>query len=374
MKIILNTTTSHKGGSVQVAISLLNEFRQYKENDYYVFIGPSLLNFIRVSDFPNNFYFHTFECRPSQKVFSLRPLHKIFQRLERTIKPDCVVTTSGPSYWRPSCPHLIGYNLPHYIYSDSPYWRIIGPLVKLRFYLRKYIIRYFFKKDADYYFVQTDDVKERLKSFIKKEEISTIPNACSFVENQKRSDKKFLPAKVSSVFRFVTLSAYYKHKNLEIIGEVANLLERRGYINIEFIVTLGEADFIKCFGKNPSSKIINLGPINPSDCYSLYSECDALILPTLLECFSANYVEAMFMRKPILTSNLSFAKCICRDAAVYFNPLDKNDIVQKVINLVENLELISKLCSNGILRLKDFPTPQERASAILNLAESLISK
>ena len=374
MKIILNTTTAYKGGSVQVAISLLKEFRQYKENEYHVFLGPSILCLIDKSDFQNNFHFYAFKCRPSQKVFSFSPLSNYFRKLEKNINPDCVITTSGPSYWRPSSPHLIGYNLPHYVYRDSPYWGIAGTLTKMRFFFIRHIIKYFFKKDADCYFVQTDDVKERLKCFIGEKVIRTIPNACSFAENQNHITKKFFSSSGATKFRFLTLSAYYKHKNLEIINLVSKLLESRGYSNIEFIVTLCEADFIQCFGEIPPSNIINVGPIEPKECYSLYNECDALILPTLLECFSANFVEAMFMRKPILTSNLSFAKCVCGDAAVYFNPLNENEITEKVINLVEDSELRSRLVSNGILRLKAFPTAKERAFEILKLAKSLTSK
>lgn len=374
MILIINTTTAHKGGSVQVALSLLQEFQEFKEHQFHVFIGPALRGIVNIIDFPANFKFYFFNHRPSQVLFTLNPLSAEFKRIEQIVKADFVITTSGPSYWRPSCPHIIGYNLPHYIYGDSPFWEIASLSTKLRFFLLKFIIKYFFKKDADYYFVQTEDVKERLIKFINNQNVYTVPNTCGFSQKRVSADSNFLPPKKDTTFRFLTLSAYYEHKNLEIIGLVAKKLEALGYSNVEFIVTLKKDDFSKCFKGSMSSKIINVGPIKPKECASLYKECDALILPTLLECFSANYAEALFMKKPILTTDLSFAKTVCGDAALYFTPLNENDAVDKIIKLINDPHIRVQLIENGNLRLKNFPNAKERANLIINIVNDILGK
>ena len=51
-----------------------------------------------------------------------------------------------------------------------------------------------------------------------------------------------------------------------------------------------------------------------------------MILPTLLESFSATYIEAMFHGKTILTSDLDFARDVCGEAAFYFDPLNPQSI------------------------------------------------
>lgn len=371
MILIINTTTAFKGGSVQVAFSLIKEFRKYDEHQFHIFYGPSLFKLIDVSEFPKNFKFYFFKYRPSQKLTSLRPLSIEFNRLEKNIGADFVITTSGPSYWRPSCPHLLGYNLPHYIYGDSPFWGIAKMSTRLRFYFLKFIIKHFFKNDADYYFVQTEDVKERLIKFINNQNVYTVPNTCGFTETRVSEKFRSLPRKKEATFRFLTLSAYYEHKNLEIIGAVSKKLQGLGYSNVEFVVTLNKDTFSKCFNDYPSSKIINVGPVKPKECALLYKECDALILPTLLECFSANYVEAMFMKKPILTTDLSFARTVCGNAALYFSPLDENDLVDKIIKLINNPNLRFQLIKEGDLRLKDFPNATERADLIISLVTKL---
>ena len=374
MIIIVNTTTAFKGGSVQVALSFLIEFRKFNNFEFHIFVGPGLRDLIEAQDFPGNFKFYFFEHRPSQRFFTTKPLSVEFEKIEKKIKADFVITTSGPSYWRPSCPHIIGYNLPHYVYSDSPFWSIAKISTKLRFYFLKFIIRYFYKKDADYYFVQTDDVRDRLINFINSKNVFTVPNTCGFSKGIGDNDLKFLPRRNKETFRFLTLSAYYEHKNLEILSLVSKKLESLGIFNVEFILTLSNEAFLKCFNRDKPSGVINVGPVKPKDCPNLYDECDAIILPTLLECFSANYVEAMFMKKPIITTDLSFARTVCKDAALYFQPLSADDATEKIVTFIGNQDLRSRLVEKGTARLQDFPNAAERASMIIDIINALLLK
>lgn len=72
-----------------------------------------------------------------------------------------------------------------------------------------------------------------------------------------------------------------------------------------------------------------------------------MFLPTLLECFSASYPEAGFMKVPIFTSDLSFAKTICGEGAFYFNPMDCKNIASVITSAYKNPDKIKeklKLC------------------------------
>jgi len=64
-----------------------------------------------------------------------------------------------------------------------------------------------------------------------------------------------------------------------------------------------------------------------------------LLLPTLLESFSATYVEAMSFDCPILTSDLDFARGVCGDAAVYFDPWNPESIKNAIVKLKEDDEV-----------------------------------
>ena len=81
-----------------------------------------------------------------------------------------------------------------------------------------------------------------------------------------------------------------------------------------------------------TDRILNLGPVDLEDLPNVYRASDALFLPTLLESFSGTYLEAMHYGLPILTTDLDFARNICRDAALYFDPENLDGIV----NLLES--------------------------------------
>ena len=99
--------------------------------------------------------------------------------------------------------------------------------------------------------------------------------------------------------------------------------------------------------------------------------CDALFLPTLLECFSASYPEAMLLKKPIVTSDLPFATTVCDNAALYFDPLDAEDIAKTLIKLVESSKIYNQLVERGKEQLRTFLTPQERAKKYLKICENI---
>jgi glycosyltransferase involved in cell wall biosynthesis len=99
-----------------------------------------------------------------------------------------------------------------------------------------------------------------------------------------------------------------------------------------------------------------------------------MFLPTLLECFSASYPEAMVMRKPILTSDLGFAQTVCEEAALYFDPLSAIEIVDQFERLMDSDKLKSDLIERGGQRVKTFNDAHQRAKAFLSICEGLVRK
>ena len=98
---------------------------------------------------------------------------------------------------------------------------------------------------------------------------------------------------------------------IRIIKKVIPILKQRG-LKVRFTLTIPDVDFNEMFG-DEKEYVRNLRPISSKDCPKYYNQADALFLPTLLECFTASYPEAMVMKRPILTSDLPSAKQICGD-------------------------------------------------------------
>lgn len=372
--MLINTASTHKGGSVQVAKSFLEECKNYPEHTFHVVLGNLLDDLTDRQDYPENFHFYPIGYRPATRVFHYKNRDAFFSKLEAEISPDVVFTTSGPAYWRPNAPHLAGYNLPHYIYRDSPYFDQISPLNRLKWDLKGRVIKYFFKQDADAYVVQTDDVNRRLRTWLGTNSVYTVTNTCSEDYRSPKPVPYKLPLKKQGEFRFLTLSAWYGHKNLDLIPEIVKRLPEELRERVRFVVTVPENTFRDKFPKETFNNIHNIGLVKPDEGPSLYKECDALFLPTLLECFSASYPEAMMMDRPIVTTDMGFARTICGDAALYFRPTDPDDAIQKIKKVIEHEEIRNRLVEEGKKQLRTFDTPKERAEKYLMLCEQLTQR
>ena len=92
---------------------------KFSDNEYFVVLSDALSKMIDTKIFPINFTFFNAPFRPAT-IFTLRSHNYFLKEIEKEWKPDIVFTTSGPSYWRSKAPHLMGFNLAHYIYPESP--------------------------------------------------------------------------------------------------------------------------------------------------------------------------------------------------------------------------------------------------------------
>jgi len=372
MRLLVNTSNLKIGGGIQVALSMIEEFKDFQEHEFHIIYSSYIANQLNLGQFPKNFYFYNINYSPVYLPARFITLKKI-NKLEKLIHPDCVLSIFGPSYWHPKAPHVMGFGLCHFLYPESPFWKTIGLKDDIYIKLLKIIKTWQLKKNANYFHVETMDAKLRMNKFwdIPLENILVATNSYHKIFDNF-SSKISLPPKKNNEFRLITISSYYAHKNLEIINEVIKELNKQDEFIFQFFLTLPKNIFKKRF--IDSENIINIGPLKIPDCPSAYAQCDAMFLPTLLEIFSANYPEAMKMGKPILTSDLPFAHDVCKNAAEYFGPLDPRKIAESILKVARNKDYRETLIENGFLRLKDLDTSRERAEKILNFCSNIISK
>lgn len=369
MKIVINSSHQRFGGAIQVALSFINECKRFSEHEFYVWVGSGVRKSLKEEEFPSNFHFehYDFGVISFKKTFEI---NKTLKAVENKIQPDVIIATSGPTYFQSQAPQIIGYNLPLYIYPESPFIQDLGLKAQIRRFIKLQLHFYYFKRDADYFVVQTDDVNQRVRKSLKTDKVLTVTNTASSFYSDWESYPAKLPVKEQGVFRLLTISSYYGHKNLEIIPQVLDELKQRGNNQVEFVLTLKQEDFNKHIGKHLG--IHNVGPIKPAECPSLYQECDAMFLPTLAECFSASYPEAMSMEKPIITTDLGFAHSICGEAALYYEAKNAQAAAEEIERLIKNIDLQRNLIVQGKKQLKTFDSPQERARKYIELCEKLV--
>ena len=377
MKILINTSNLYVGGGVQVALSFINELKELNMSYiYHIFLSLEINKQIEQEKFPNNFYFYIIDKSPA----SLKTRKKIVTYLNfltEQIEPDIVFTIFGPSYWKPKTIHLTGF-ADGWVYNpNSVAYDRLSFFKRIKMKLYGQYKSYYLKKDANYFILETIDAKKKLSKVldIQKENIFVVGNTHSTIFNDKNfiniNNPNYikLPEKEKDEYRLIYIAHNHISKNLQVINEILPFLKNE---NIKFVLTLDDNSFNEIFPNQPK-QILNIGVIKQKSCPSVYKQCDALFAPTLLETFSAIYPEAMKMKKPILTSNYSFAIDVCQNAAFYFDPLDPKDIADKIITLSKNKKLQQKLIRKGIQRLKSFETAEGRARKYIQICEQIVN-
>lgn len=213
-----------------------------------------------------------------------------------------------------------------------------------------------------------------MKLIYPNKEIYTVTNTYNqiFDSPEKWNNTTTLPS--FNGFTLLTVSANYPHKNLEIIRPcIVWLRESHPDFNFRFVLTLNTEQYPP-ITEEEKKHLLLIGPVSIAQVPNLYKQADALFLPTLLECFSASYAEAMRMKTPILTSNLGFAHSLCNDAASYFNPINPSDIGKKIYELATNPSLKESLVEKGEKQLLSFDNAKTRANKLIHILETIYNK
>lgn len=294
----------------------------------------------------------------------------MINRLLRKYKIDIVLNLADiiiPS----KIPQILLFDWPYAIYPKSSVWK------QMNFFEKAYrkVKLFHFKLNISrvkIIFAQTKAAKKRLVHFYKIDQtrIKILPNALS-LDHYNLNDKKdfSLPPEKK---KLLLLSRYYVHKNFEILIPLAKKILLNNE-NICFVITISgdESKDAKIFLERIKNEklndfIINVGSVNMKYIPSLFSQCDALFLPTLLESFSGTYVEALFHKKIIITSNYDFAVDVCQECAYYFDPLDPSSANDAINRAFENEEISLEIVKNGFKILSSFPTWENNFDTIMN--------
>jgi hypothetical protein len=147
-------------------------------------------------------------------------------------------------------------------------------------------------------------------------------------DNQKKIEKIYTS---DSKLDLIYPAANYPHKNHKILNNIVD--GPTDWPISKLRLTINESI-------NPASKIkwIHcLGELNHEVLLHEYLNSDALLFLSLEESFGFPLIEAMHLGLPIICPDLPYAKIICEDQAIYFNPGDINSLKLAVLELKEKL-------------------------------------
>lgn len=149
----------------------------------------------------------------------------------------------------------------------------------------------------------------------------------------------------------------HPHKNIEgLIRAFAELRKRYQYLQL---VLSGKEDFfwrrLKSAVNDKNIKDVKFtGFLEKDELVSIYKNAQAFIFPSFSEGFGIPPLEAMICGTAVVSSNKTALPEIIDDAAMYFDPYDPEDIVEKISLVLNDNKLRKRLIEAGKKRVKDF--------------------
>lgn len=364
MKFLINATNLKSGGALQVARSLLQAWQKSARlHEFHVVTGPALQD---LDTHDSNIQIHRYAEHPKYLRPGAKRFRQYMHNLEKKTSPDAALTVFGPSLWKPLCPHLCGFANGIYLFDTDDYIAYQYPqwsVSRLQYRIYRHLLLRTLAQNADAFWLETDTAAEALRQtyYFKDKEIYVIGNTYPHKLQVPEKDRISHPA------RLLFLSAYYPHKNFEIFPKIIEALVRRK-IQVTFVLTLPEEKFAQIRAQSVHKEYLaNMGPVAPDQLASAYSDCDFVFIPSLLETFSSNFPEAMLCGKPIMCADRPYARRLCGDAALYFDPHDPGNAAIVIERLLSDAILQENLRQSAYRKLKEMETPDSRAEKILHL-------
>uniref|UniRef100_UPI0040265139 glycosyltransferase n=1 Tax=Candidatus Cryptobacteroides bacterium TaxID=3085639 RepID=UPI0040265139 len=372
MNILINCSNLKAGGGLQVADSICRELNRFKQHHFVVILSSFFRETASAIAEYNNVEVKQYNVKNSvQTVVFGRDAFLDNEVKVRSI--DVVLTVFGPSRWEPRCPHLCGFAKAFHVIPESPYYSRMGRFELLKNRMSNKIYEVFFQRKTKNFFTENPFITSRLQHLFKNANVYTITNYYNQVFDCPETWKRIELPQFDGV-TLLTISNSYPHKNLEIAVDVARILKScHSDFKFRFVMSITREQ-MKTEINDVESNFLFLGTVDISECPSLYSQCDIAFQPTLIECFTAMYPEAMRMKKPIVTVDLEFAKGLCGEAACYYSAVDPASAAEAIYRVATDKEYSKSLVEKGETQLGKYDNYGQRADKLLTLLELIAEK
>ena len=364
MKVHIDCMPLTVGGAVQVAIGILFGLAN-QSRVAWTAVVPTALSPMLPDGLAGDQRIR-FVCRRSNADRVWLP--PLLRRIEQDAAPDVVFTVFGPPFLKARSPHVVGFALPHLIYQRDPEMPKPSLINRVADVMRRHAFR-----SADHLVVETATARERVAR-----RLGIDSARVSVISNSRNPLLQRLPDPEGGTRRIVSIfipSAYYWHKNLELVPKVAAALRQlQPSFDFVFRFTLSKASrewqaiLADATRLGVGDRLETLGVIRISDLAAAYRDASVVYLPTLREISSAVYPESFFFRRPLITTDMDFARELCADAALFVEPRNPAAAASALLSLAQSPELASSLVAAGERRLlATYPTPEEKFEMQIDL-------
>ena len=372
MKFLINCSNLKNGGGLQVADSICNQLPKHHEHKFVVVLSSALERTKKALESIRNVEIITYDI-PNKIWTILTGRDSFLDKIAKEKSIDAVLTVFGPSRWRPRVPHLCGFARAQLLKDVNPN---VNHSLKERVIYK--IWEWGFRRSSTTFYTENPYISNMLPNLLGKGvRVYTVTNYYNQVFDQPDNWKKTINLNVNDngekIVTMLTVSSTAVHKNLKIMVPVAEYLEQHHPdFNFRFVLTCDKTPFQ--IPDNLNKHFVFVGKVDVSECPNLYEQADVMFMPTLMECFTATYPEAMRMEVPIVTTDLEFARGLCGDAACYYSALDASAAAEAIYKVATDAVYRLQLIAYGKEQLKKFDNYEQRAKKLVNILEELTAQ
>jgi glycosyltransferase involved in cell wall biosynthesis len=149
------------------------------------------------------------------------------------------------------------------------------------------------------------------------------------------------------------------HKNVEILLTAISVLNKKNQLKVNLVLIGNKERALSVINLMMENEGINdqikmLGYVSTEELCSLYSAAQLFILPSLYEGFGLPILEAMSCGCPVISSNAASMMEVGGMAASYFDPVNVNDLVEKIKQVYFNESMRSNMIELGYRNIEKF--------------------
>ncbi|MCO7124210.1 glycosyltransferase [Sporolactobacillus shoreicorticis] len=324
MKLLVNATANDARGALALTDSFLKDMNEQvdflKQNQIFLYVLVSNQN---LESYANNYISILFNNYPKKSLIHKYYFEHIY--LPKFIKKEKISTylslqntaiRKGP------------YKQIVLIHTPLPFENLSIRDTDIKSYIKyHFILRTMLKhqiKHMDQIFTQTEWMKRSVNKLCTNEHIKVIrPSLCPVNDlcGPLPSDLE-RSIDLNKRIKLIYPTNVDKYKNNERLVKAVKAYNRT---HDQHKVTI----YLTAEGQS-SPSVVYMGKVPYESMGSLYKKMNALIFPSLTETLGLPLLEAQSIHLPILVADRAYAREICKNSAIYFNPVSIDAMIQAI--------------------------------------------
>jgi len=361
MRIAINALSAVAGGGVTYLNQLFKYLSEIDRNNDYLIITTKKGKGVLVASY-KNFQVLSF------KFPSISPVFRIFWEqfyLWYILKKNRVAILYAPANIG-----LIFSSIPTVlmIQTVAPFYpemiRNQNVYYRLKFNLLRLLTTFSIRKAKKIIFISERARKEvSLQYDLKEEDTLLIYHGRSLHFRPSLDEDRLQEIKRKyNLDQFILyVSNIYRYKNFLELVQAFSIIKDKIPSNIKLALVGKSFDdqytkLLKTFvqEKGMNDRIIFFGHVSYEELPYFYALCKLFVYPSTCENCPNILIEAMACGTSILASYMEPMPEVCRDAAIYFDPFNPQDIAEKIQTLLLDKDALEKLKQHSLHRARCF--------------------